>query len=128
MKVLLDTHAFLWLVDGDSRLSQRAKEIFLAEENALFLSAASLWEIAVKLSLGKLELAKDWADVVTSEMSSNRIQWLPVELVHCAELSKLPFHHRDPFDRMLISQAVCENMAVLSRDPVFSDYPIQIEW
>jgi PIN domain nuclease of toxin-antitoxin system len=128
MKILIDTHAFLWLIDGDPRLSNGAKKIFLDNENALFLSAASLWEISIKLSLGKLKLARNWISMIISEMTANRIQWLSIEIEHCAELSRLPFLHRDPFDRMLVSQALVEDMSILSHDVRLSDYPIQRVW
>jgi len=128
MKALLDTHAFLWLITGDERLSETSKEIFLDQENSLFFSAASLWEICVKKSLGKLSLKGGWLKIIQDEMEVNAIQWLPIEMLHCAELTKLPFHHRDPFDRMLIAQAMVEDMHLLSRDSRFSAYEITCIW
>ncbi|MCP4667978.1 MAG: type II toxin-antitoxin system VapC family toxin [Deltaproteobacteria bacterium] len=128
MKILLDTHALLWLITGDERLSEKAKKIFLNQDNTLFFSAAGLWEICIKKSLGKLSLKRGWLKTIQDEMEVNAIQWLPIEMLHCAELTKLPFHHRDPFDRMLIAQAMIEDMLLLSRDSRLSDYEITRIW
>lgn len=128
MKALLDTHAFLWLIAGDRRVSKTAKKIFLDKENRLFFSAASLWEICIKMNLGKLSLKRGWLEIIQNEMKANTIQWLPIEVLHCFELTKLPFHHRDPFDRMLIAQAMVEDMVLLSRDIRLSDYEITRVW
>ncbi|MEX1328005.1 MAG: type II toxin-antitoxin system VapC family toxin [Desulfobacterales bacterium] len=128
MKVLLDTHAFLWSITGDDRLSKTAEEIFLDPDNNLFFSAASFWEICIKLSLGKLSLKREWFKTIQEEMRINAVQWLPVEMRHCVELTKLPFHHRDPFDRMLIAQAMTEDLQLLSRDSRLSAYEINRVW
>ncbi len=128
MKVLLDTHAFLWLLTGDDRLSETARETFLNPQNSLYFSAASLWEVCIKKSLGKISLASGWFQTIRSEMEINAIQWLPIEMPHCDEVTKLPFHHRDPFDRMLIAQAMVEEMHLLSRDSLLSDYAINRIW
>jgi PIN domain nuclease of toxin-antitoxin system len=124
MKVLLDTHAFLWLITDDNRLSQTARRAFLNPKNSLFFSAASLWEICVKKSLGKLSLRNGWLQTIQNELKVNAIQWLPIEIAHCTRLSRLPFHHRDPFDRMLIAQTLVENLRLLSRDDRFAAYKI----
>ena len=128
MKVLLDTHTFLWLVTGDDRLSKTARQTFLNLESRLFFSAASLWEICIKISLGKISLKSGWFQTIQNEMELNVIQWLPIEMPHCAEVTKLPFHHRDPFDRMLIAQAIVEDMQLLSRDNHLSTYAIKRIW
>lgn len=128
MKVLLDTHAFLWLITGDDRLSENARQTFLNTENSLFFSAASLWEICIKKSLGKISLKDGWFQTIQAEMETNTIQWLPIEMTHCAEVTELPFHHRDPFDRMLIAQAIVEEMKLLSRDSTLSNYAIELIW
>ena len=128
MKTLLDTHALLWLITGDKRLSETARKIFLDQENRLFFSIAGFWEICIKMSLGKLSLKSQWIETIRDEMKANTIQWLPIEMLHCAELTKLPFHHRDPFDRMLIAQAMVEDMLLLSRDSRLSDYEITRIW
>jgi len=128
MKVLLDTHAFLWLITDEDRLSENARQTFLNTENSLFFSAASLWEICIKKSLGKISLKDGWFRTIQAEMETNTIQWLPLEMAHCAEVTDLPFHHRDPFDRMLIAQAIVEEMKLLSRDSRLSDYAIELIW
>ncbi len=128
MKVLLDTHAFLWSITGDDRLSETAEKTFLNPDNNLFFSAASFWEICIKLSLGKLSLKRGWFETIQEEMKINAIQWLPVEMHHCLELTKLPFHHRDPFDRMLVAQAMVEDLRLLSCDPHLSAYEIERIW
>jgi PIN domain nuclease of toxin-antitoxin system len=128
MKVLLDTHAFLWLITNDDRLSENARQTFLNTENNLFFSAASLWEICIKKSLGKISLKDGWFQTIQEEMEINAIQWLPIEMAHCAEVTELPFHHQDPFDRMLIAQAIVEDIKLLSRDSRLSDYGIDLIW
>jgi PIN domain nuclease of toxin-antitoxin system len=128
MKVLLDTHAFLWLITGDHRLSQNAINTFLDPRNSLYFSAASFWEISIKKSLGKISLQRGWVETMQDEMAANSVHWLPIEIKHCIEVMELPFHHRDPFDRMLIAQSIAENMRLLSRDSRFSDYPIERIW
>jgi len=128
MKVLLDTHALLWLISDDERLSENAKLIFLNQGNRLFFSVASLWEICIKKSLEKIALRNDWLRTIQAEMEANTIQWLPIETAHCAEVAELPFHHRDPFDRMLVAQAIVEDMQLLSRDDRLSDYAIERVW
>lgn len=128
MKTLLDTHALLWLITGDRRLSETARKTFLEQENRLFFSIAGFWEICIKMSLGKLSLKRQWIKTIRDEMKANTIQWLPIEIMHCTELTKLPFYHRDPFDRMLIAQAMVEDMQLLSRDRRLSDYEITRVW
>ena len=128
MKVLLDTHAFLWLITGDDRLSENARQTFLNTENSLFFSAASLWEICIKKSLGKISLKDGWFQTIQEEMEINTIQWLSIEMTHSAEVTELPFHHRDPFDRMLIAQAIVEEMKLISRDSPLSNYGIELIW
>ncbi len=128
MKILIDTHAFLWLLTGDGRLSEKAREVFLDTKHNIYLSAASLWEIAIKISLGELKLKKGWMETIQKEMKRNLLIWLPIEMAHCEQVTKLPFHHRDPFDRMLIAQAMVEGMHVLTDDIDFSHYSIRSIW
>jgi PIN domain nuclease of toxin-antitoxin system len=94
----------------------------------LFFSAASLWEICIKKSLGKISLKDGWFQTIQEEMKSNTIQWLPIEMTHCAEVTELPFHHRDSFDRMLIAQAIVEEMKLMSRDSRLLKYTIELIW
>jgi PIN domain nuclease of toxin-antitoxin system len=122
MKILLDTHVLLWLMTDDVRLTADMRKNFLDMENELFFSMASLWEMSIKLSLGKLVLATDWLKLLQDELTVNGIHWLPIDVAHCVALVNLPFHHRDPFDRMLIAQAMTENMAIMSSDSRIKDY------
>lgn len=127
MRLLLDTHVFLWMMAGEN-LSPTARQVILDPENDLYLSAASYWEICIKLSLGKLQLAAEWAQVFEQEMKVNRIVWLPVERTHCRGLLALPHLHGDPFDRLLIAQARVENMTVVTADLSFHQYDIAAIW
>ena len=128
MKLLLDTHALLWILAGDSRLSRRAARAYEDPSNDAFVSAVSLWEIGIKLSLGRLELSPDWFTTIESELVTNAMGWVPVHSRHCAGLAQLPFHHRDPFDRMLVVQARSEGMAIVSRDSWLSAYAVRRVW
>ena len=128
MRALLDTHALLWFLSGDNRLSYRAREVFLDRNNKLYFSKASLWEMTIKISLGKLVLVQNWLSVIEKEMASNSIQWLEIETDHCKILADLPFHHRDPFDRLLIAQSISESMSVVSVDSQFSQYSLDVIW
>ncbi len=128
MRFLLDTHAFLWFIDGDERLGEQAHGILGDIENEILLSIASLWEIAIKESLGKLDLKQPFEELIPRQLLSNEIGLLPIDLKHLPVLTNLPFHHRDPFDRLLIAQAMSEGMPILSRDPAFREYPVQVIW
>ena len=128
MRVLLDTHAFLWLITGDARLSEAAQKIYLNPENVLYLSIISLWEICIKNSLEKISLKNGWLETIQEEMQTNTIQWLAVEIEHCAKVIDLPFHHRDPFDRMLIAQSIVEDLAIITRDNRLTAYGIRCMW
>ncbi len=128
MKVLLDTHVFLWLIIEDERLGRRARRVFLNPKNQMYLSAASLWEIGIKVSLGKLSLRDGWLTLIGNEMKRNTIQWLNIEMPHCEQLSRLPFHHRDPFDRMLVAQATLEDLKLVTKDHALAAYGIPVVW
>jgi PIN domain nuclease of toxin-antitoxin system len=127
VRLLLDTHVFLWAIDGQE-LSAPATEAFLDTNNQLFFSAASYWEICIKSSLGKLTLSPAWRQLFDQEMLANQVQWLPIEKSHCWQLLQLPFLHRDPFDRLLIAQAQVEGMTLLSSDAQFQHYAVTILW
>lgn len=127
MKLLLDTHAFLWSVSGQG-LSPRAQEAFLDTNNELYLSAASYWEICIKQEFGKLVLAEGWEKALDREMLVNNIRWLPIEKAHCRAIAELPSFHRDPFDRLLIAQARCEGMAILTANANIRRYDVPTIW
>jgi PIN domain nuclease of toxin-antitoxin system len=128
VRVLLDTHAFLWWISDDSRLSDRAKEIIGDGSNELYFSAASGWEISIKAGLGRLEVPEDLEPFIADQLSRNAIQALPIYLRHALHTRTLPDHHRDPFDRILVSQAVLEELPLLSADPLVSSYPVEVVW
>lgn len=128
MRCLLDTHAFLWAMAGAPELSASARQAFLDPANELYLSVASAWEMAIKASIGKLHLGRPLSDLVGPELSALAIRLLPVELAHVLAVEHLPFHHRDPFDRVLVAQALAEGLVLLSRDAVFDRYGVRRTW
>ncbi len=128
MKALLDTHAFLWWISDDRRLSDRAREFIGDGRNELFFSAASGWEISIKAGLGRLEVPGDLQRFIADQLSRNAIKVLPIYLSHTLHTRVLPDHHRDSFDRILASQAILEEMPLLSADPKISHYPVEVVW
>lgn len=122
MRLLLDTHIFLWFVFNDSKLNVTSRELVVDSSNELLLSIASLWEVTIKVSAGKLALKSDVVSFFDEECARNEIAVLPVEPRHLAPLETLPFHHRDPFDRLLIAQSLVENIPILSADAAFDAY------
>ena len=128
MKILLDTHAFLWWITDDSRLSLRAREAISNEENELFISAATGWEIAIKVRIGRLKLSDEPQRFVPEQLRLNAFKPLPIGMNHALHVSTLPDHHRDPFDRMLISQAQVEGMPIVSADPNIGKYQLEVIW
>jgi PIN domain nuclease of toxin-antitoxin system len=128
MKLLIDTHVLLWLAGDSENLSKKVASLILDEENSLFLSFASIWEIQIKLQLGKLDITKLLPDLIQEQCQFNEIQLLEVKLQHIYGLKDLPNHHRDPFDRLLISQSKIEQMPILSIDRAFDIYEVQRIW
>jgi len=128
MQLLLDTHTFLWFVWDEVNLSNTAKVLITNPTHQKFISTASYWEIAIKLSIGKLDLGEPYRAFMHREIARNNFDLLPVSIDHAAAVSVLPFHHRDPFDRMLIAQAMVEDMPILSRDLAFEAYPVTRLW
>ena len=125
MDLLLDTNVFIWFINGDDKLSSKAKSLIQDIGNNCFLSIASLWEMAIKISIGKLSIASDF-DKIAEFMSDNEIGLLPISFESLQALLALPKHHTDPFDRIIMSQAFTDNLTVLSADEKFKDYPITI--
>ena len=128
MNLLLDTHAFLWAIGADPRLSERAGLAFLNPENRLYFSIVSYWEICIKHALGKLDLAANWQRTFDNEMAFNGIYWLPLEKEHCLGIIDLPTFHRDLFDRLLVSQAKHEEFTLVTGNANFSQYQIDTLW
>ncbi len=128
MRLLLDTHTFLWFILDRAELSRRAASLMEDPANVLLLSTAALWEIAIKASLGKLALAQPFGVLIPQQLHINDIQVLPITLEHLVVVSTLPFHHRDPFDRLMAAQAMVEGVPLLSRDRVFDAYGVRRLW
>jgi PIN domain nuclease of toxin-antitoxin system len=127
MRILLDTHAFIWFVEDDEQLPFAVKNKIEDIENEIFLSIASLWKMAIKMQLKKLNINKSIEDVIELT-SQNNFQLLPILPSHIVKLSSLSFFHRDPFDRIIIAQGLYENMVIVGRDLVFDDYQVQRIW
>lgn len=128
MKYLLDTHTLLWFLQGDKKLSGKAQQLIDSPRNSKFLSIVSLWEIAVKVSLGKLVLDKPYERLFPEQLHFNRIQILNITVDSLIKLTTLPFHHRDPFDRLIIAQALVEDLPIIGADVAFDAYGISREW
>lgn len=128
MRFLLDTHSLLWFLAGDSSLTERARRTIENPEHDILASIASLWEVAIKHSLGKLPLAQPFEELFPHHLSLNSIALLAIRLDHVAQVSSLPFHHRDPFDRLLVAQALVEEIPVLSGDEALDAYGVERIW
>jgi PIN domain nuclease of toxin-antitoxin system len=127
MNLLIDTHTFLWFVNDDSQLSTAATAL-LESDNTVLLSIASLWEIAIKVSIGKLTLSQPFEQFMSEQLVLNDMTVLPIRIVDCHQLIGLPFHHRDPFDRIIIAQALVGGMPVVSIDTAFDAYDVDRLW
>jgi len=127
MRTLLDTHAFLWAIAGDKRISERARDVFVGPSN-LSMSIASIWEILIKVQVGRLNLPRPVGSYIISKLADNRIEILPIHVAHLLAYEQLPLHHRDPFDRILIAQSLEEGWPVITSDPMFKKYPIRAIW
>lgn len=128
MRLLLDTHMFLWFLLNDPQLSATARDLIVDPYNAIEVSPATYWEIAIKISLGKYSLPEPYGIFIEREIAINDFRVLPIEPKHTAILTNLPFHHRDPFDRLLIAQAIVEGIPILSDDEAFDAYPVTRLW
>jgi PIN domain nuclease of toxin-antitoxin system len=126
-RLLLDTHAFLWGVADDPRLSETAREA-IADASECYLSIASCWEMAIKAGTGKMTLPKPIEYFIPEQLGLNPFSLLAIDLAAVARVAALPFHHRDPFDRMLAAQALNDDLAVVSADPVFRKYGVKRVW
>ena len=128
MNLLLDTHTFLWAIDSPELLPERIEQLLSNNTSIWFLSLTSVWEIQIKSELGKLRLSLPLSELIETQQQTNDLQLLPVELSHIYALSGLPHHHRDPFDRLLITQARVERLPLLSRDSIFDAYDLERIW
>ncbi|MFL5539098.1 MAG: type II toxin-antitoxin system VapC family toxin [Longimicrobiaceae bacterium] len=128
MTVLLDTHAFLWFIAGDPKLGPRIRAVIEDPGNRVLLSIVSLWEIVVKVAIGKLPLSKTIAEVYRDDVQGNDIELLEITVGHLVTLAGLPLVHRDPFDRLLVAQASAEGVQLVSADPALDAYGISRIW
>jgi PIN domain nuclease of toxin-antitoxin system len=127
MRALLDTHTFLWWINDDPRLSEHCREIIANGRNEVLFSAVSAWEIAVKSRSGRLVLPSETEPYIREQVSRNRFEVLSIDLAHALRVARLPNHHKDPFDRMLVAQAQVENLTILTADSEIARYPIRVE-
>ncbi len=127
MNYLLDTHTLIWFLEGDKRLSTTAKGIICNDDSDAYVSIVSLWEMAIKISLGKLELSQS-LDQIINKLPQQNITLLPIQPAHVLAVLSLPFEHRDPFDRLLIGQALVENMKFISNEALFLRYSVDRVW
>ena len=128
MRLLLDTHAFLWWIGDDPRLPAKARKLISGAQNEVFLSAASAWELAIKTRIGRLRLAENLEEFVTKHVAINGFQVLPVNLRHALHVSTLLDHHGDSFDRILVAQAIEESLVLLTPDEAIRQYAVRTLW
>lgn len=128
VRILIDTHTLLWFHEESDRLSVVAREIILRPDSERFVSYATLWEITIKASLKRLHLNLTMADFVAQKIENQGMRVLNLELNHLGRLASLPWHHRDPFDRMMVAQALEEELTLISCDAALSHYPVKVLW
>ena len=126
MKLLLDTHTFLWFVNDNPKLSDYLKDLIEDTNNVSYLSVASLWEMSIKFNLGKLTLDPNYEEFVEREVTTSTIQLLNIELSHLRINATIPFHHRDPFDRLIIAQSMAEDIPIVTVDSAFDKYKVSL--
>jgi PIN domain nuclease of toxin-antitoxin system len=127
VKLLLDTHALLWFATDDRQLSRRATRAMEADDAELYISAASVWELAIKARVGRITLPESVESYLAEKLAEG-YRMLPIEWAHAAAVERLPWHHRDPFDRLLIAQATVERLPCVTRDRVFRKYGVRTIW
>ena len=128
MKIILDTHAFIWWDSQQTKLSAKALHLCQDPSHTMILSVASVWEMQIKLQLGKLTVKLPLSEIIAIQQEANRLDILPINLQHVLALDGLPTHHKDPFDRLLVVQANIEGAVLLSCDSIFSHYPVNVVW
>ena len=128
MDLLFDTHSFIWWADEPARLSHGALRAFEDENSRLFLSDVSIWEMQIKVQLGKIKLRLPIKELIDSQQRDNQVEILSITTEHILELDNLPFHHKDPFDRLLIAQSIAEDFTIVTTDAEFGDYAVKRLW
>ncbi len=128
MRLLLDTHVLIWFIEDERRLITSVYDQIVDPEVDVLVSIASLWEIAIKTSIGKLTLREPFETLIPRQLAAEQIDVLPISMPHLAALRTLPHHHRDPFDRLIIAQAMAEGVAVVTADHAFAAYDVAVVW
>lgn len=128
MRLLLDTHAFIWLWEDVSKVPPRVLAACENPENQLYLSIASIWEMQIKVGVGRLSFQQPLPEIIENQKNENGVSILPVSLPHLWQLAALPAHHNDPFDRLLVAQATSEKMALITADRHIAGYPVELFW
>ena len=128
MKYLLDTHAFLWFVSEDNRLSSKAQSIIKNSRNDIYFSAVSAWEISIKIRLGRLTIEEDLEPFIIKQLAENNFSTISITIFHSIYTSKLPDIHKDPFDRMIVAQSQVEDMPLISKDKNINKYKVPVVW
>jgi len=128
VKILIDTYALIWFCEGNTNLSETARKVMQDDSNEKFISPAVPWEIAIKISIGKLTLKTDFPSILPGVISANGFNLLPLHFSHFEYLMTMPKHHADPFDRIIIAQALSEDCSIVTIDPNFAKYSVKILW
>jgi PIN domain nuclease of toxin-antitoxin system len=128
MRLLLDTHAFIWWIEDDARLSSAARVVLQDRANGVFVSIASIWEIAIKVGVGRLRMPAELRAFLADQVARTGFSLLPIAFEHVVAVHALPQHHRDPFDRLLIAQCRQEKLSLVSRDGKFAPYDVELVW
>lgn len=128
MKILMDTHTFLWFIEGDNNLSDAARSLIENHQYQKRLSIASLWEMSIKASLNRLELKTTFPNLIQNYVYNNGFDILSINAEHLEQLKRLPFHHKDPFDRLIIAQSLTENIPIITKDELFKRYTENLLW
>jgi PIN domain nuclease of toxin-antitoxin system len=128
MNLLFDSHAVLWWLSNDARMSQMAHDALCDTDNGACISAVSFWELSIKISIGKLQMPSNWVSQLCRRMSEDAVDYLHLQSAHCEIIQSMPFYHRDPFDRMLAAQTQCEALTLISRDAIFDRYGVERLW
>lgn len=127
MNLLLDTHAFMWFINGDKSLPAKVINLIKNIENKCFISIASIWEIAIKFSLGRLDLEGEFNEI-SNFLNENDIEIIPITFEHIQTLLRLEYYHRDPFDRIIISQGIYDSLVIVTKDENFKNYNVKLVW
>jgi PIN domain nuclease of toxin-antitoxin system len=125
LKILIDTNCWLWLQNNPSKIKKDTRDLLSNKKTQIFFSAASAWEISIKVTIGKLKLPMPPQDYMALRLNKDEYTELPVTIAHASRVHELPQHHKDPFDRILISQALCEGLSIVSSDGIFKKYPVK---